>query len=59
MKTAFKPGTLVRFNIPNGAIVRIVRYDMEDFYVIIGEDGKHKIAHQDDLMLHNPEEKKE
>jgi len=58
MKTAFQPSVKVRFNIPDGALAEIVRYEREGFYVVrvlpiqAGKpDGECSIAHEDDLEL--------
>jgi len=58
MREAFKPGTLVRWNIPDGGFCEIARYDLEGFYVVNSvPDRRLLIAKEDDLLL--PEEWKE
>ena len=53
MTTAFKPGVLVRYNIPDGALARIERYIQDGFYEVqhVPQNNVFRIAHEDDLVL--------
>lgn len=59
MKTAFTPGTKVRFKIKDGALAKIVQYEREGFYIVdvlFREAPDHVaarrlVAHEDDLEL--------
>jgi Domain of unknown function (DUF4120) len=59
MKTRFETGTKVKFNLPDGASARIVRYERECFYVVDVEHvqgvTRTLIAHEDDLILDDEE----
>lgn len=61
MKAEFVPGKRVRFNIPNGASAKIVKYELEGFYRVavgtgalpghVDSTSREVIAHEDDLVL--------
>jgi len=51
MKIAFVPDVLVRFNIPDGAIVRIVQY-LRDGWYEVEHEGRRLVANENDLVLH-------
>ena len=62
MKTAFTPGTRVRFNIPDGSEAtidwklksygwKIPGYLGNGFYEVDLPNGKPLVAHEDDLVL--------
>lgn len=52
MREAFKPGTTVRWNIPDGARCTIVCYLKEGFYLIRTiPEGREMIGRGSDLLL--------
>lgn len=54
MKTAFTPGTKVRFKTEGGATARIVKYDREGFYIVevnLIASSRRLVAHEDDMEL--------
>lgn len=57
MKTEFVPTAMCRINVPGGAMVRIVKYELEAFYLVETiPDCRRFIAHQDDMVL-DPDKK--
>ncbi|OGM08151.1 hypothetical protein A2Z67_03895 [Candidatus Woesebacteria bacterium RBG_13_36_22] len=53
MIEAFKPGVFVKYKIPDGAIVKILRYEKEGWYIVEYE-GLEWLAHENDLELYKP-----
>lgn len=52
MREAFKPGTIVRWDIPDGGLCKIVGYDLEGYYIVRTiPDGRLLQGYKVDLLL--------